>query len=278
MKKLLLGTLAIGMVAITGCEKQRGCTEPNAINFDVAAEENDGSCRYEEDNNSNTDQDSTGTNNGGTDTTNNGSSSGEAKTCQEIEFTWNDVTNPTTGRTWMDRNLGASQVATSSTDSLAYGDLYQWGRGSDGHECRNSDTTSVLSEGDNPEHGDFIINNNSLWDWRSPQNDSLWQGVDGINNPCPTGYRLPTEKEWEEEVESWTSEDHNGAYGSVLKLPMAGFRSVSNGSLNSVGTYGYYWTSTVSGTNARRLDFGSSGAYVATGYRAVGLSVRCLKD
>ena len=39
-----------------------------------------------------------------------------------------DVTNPTTGAIWMDRNLGATQAATSSTDVDAYGDLYQWGR------------------------------------------------------------------------------------------------------------------------------------------------------
>lgn len=38
------------------------------------------------------------------------------------------------GQVWMDRNLGASRVAISSADSLAYGDLYQWGRGTDGHE------------------------------------------------------------------------------------------------------------------------------------------------
>jgi hypothetical protein len=31
------------------------------------------------------------------------------------------VYNPTTGKYWMDRNLGASQVATSSTDAAAYG-------------------------------------------------------------------------------------------------------------------------------------------------------------
>ncbi len=35
-----------------------------------------------------------------------------------------DVMNPLTGETWMDRNLGASQAATISTDSDAYGDLY----------------------------------------------------------------------------------------------------------------------------------------------------------
>jgi hypothetical protein len=51
-----------------------------------------------------------------------------------------EVTNPTTGKTWMDRNLGATQVATSSTDAAAYGDLYQWGRRADGHQCRTSAT------------------------------------------------------------------------------------------------------------------------------------------
>ena len=46
MKKILLGF--IGILIITGCEKQKGCTEPNAINYDSVAEENDGSCRYDE--------------------------------------------------------------------------------------------------------------------------------------------------------------------------------------------------------------------------------------
>ena len=56
----------------------------------------------------------------------------------------------------MDRNLGATQAATSSTDVDAYGDLYQWGRFSDGHQCRTSATTSTLSSIDQPAHGDFI--------------------------------------------------------------------------------------------------------------------------
>ena len=69
-----------------------------------------------------------------------------------------DVTNPTTGAIWMDRNLGATQAATSSTDVDAYGDLYQWGRFSDGHQCRTSATNPTLSSTDQPAHGDFIIN------------------------------------------------------------------------------------------------------------------------
>ena len=39
-----------------------------------------------------------------------------------------DVTNPKTGRTWMDRNLGATRAGSRSTDVESYGDLYQQGR------------------------------------------------------------------------------------------------------------------------------------------------------
>jgi len=84
-----------------------------------------------------------------------------------------DAVNPKTGKTWMDRNLGASRAATSSVDELAFGDLYQWGRRGDGHQCRNSPTTSVLSSTDQPSNGNFIIAPNSPFDWRSPQNTSL---------------------------------------------------------------------------------------------------------
>lgn len=94
-------------------------------------------------------------------------------------LTYNTVLNPTTNRVWLDRNLGATQVATSPTDSLAYGDLYQWGRLRDGHEKRNSGTTTVLSTTDVPGHGDFILAQN----WRSPSNNKLWQGVGGVNLP-----------------------------------------------------------------------------------------------
>jgi uncharacterized protein (TIGR02145 family) len=188
-----------------------------------------------------------------------------------------EVTNSSTGKIWMDRNLGASQVATSSTDANSYGDLYQWGRGSDGHQCRNSATTLTLSSIDVPGHGDFITINSSPYDWRSPQNTNLWQGVNGVNNPCPSGYRLPTETEINAERLSWGSQNDAGAFASPLKLPLAGSRFGSN-PLNAVGSSGSYWSSTVSGTEARYLDFDSGNANMYTYYRAYGFSVRCLKD
>jgi uncharacterized protein (TIGR02145 family) len=189
-----------------------------------------------------------------------------------------DVTNPTTGRIWMDRNLGATQAATSSTHIDAYGDLYQWGRRSDGHQCRTSPTTNTLSSADQPANASFIFVPNLPYDWRSPQNNSLWQGVNGVNNPCPSGYRLPTEAELETERLSWSSNNGQGAFASTLKLPMAGYRQYFLGSLFDVGTYGGYWSSTVDGVNSQSLAFSSSFAYMENNYRAYGFSVRCIKD
>jgi hypothetical protein len=193
-----------------------------------------------------------------------------------------EVTNPATGKTWMDRNLGASQVATSSTNANAYGDLYQWGRRSDGHQCRTSITTTTISTIDQPVHGDFILSTGTTTspysDWRSPQNNNLWQGVNGVNNPCPSGYRLPTEIELNIERLSWSVNTSVGAFISPLKLPMAGNRLLSSGALIGVGTGGSYWSSTVGSISAQRLFFDFSNALMYTNGRANGLSVRCLKN
>jgi hypothetical protein len=189
-----------------------------------------------------------------------------------------DVTNPSTGKIWMDRNLGASQAATSSTDANSYGDLYQWGRRADGHQCRTSPTTATLSSTDQPAHGDFITITSGNNDWRSTQNDNLWQGVNGVNNPCPSGYSLPTYAELDAERLSWSQNNSAGAFASPLKLPVAGGRNLSNGSLYDVGSFGYYWSSTVLGAGAYYLFFGSSNADMGFSSRADGSSVRCLKD
>jgi len=190
-----------------------------------------------------------------------------------------DVFNYKTGKIWMDRNLGASRVATSSTDAQAYGDLYQWGRCTDGHEKRNSSTTSTSSSTDTPGHAKFIKGSSSKdYDWRYPHNDSLWQGANGTNNPCPFGYRLPTEEEWLEERLSWSSNDASGAFASPLKLTMAGTRHGISCDLGNVGSYAYYWSSTVDGFSSKYLWFNSNDGGKGITERAQGRSVRCIRD
>lgn len=182
------------------------------------------------------------------------------------------------GECWMDRNLGASQVATAFNDSAAYGDLFQWGRSDDQHQTRTSNTTTTLSGFNSLGHLAFIKAPDSPYDWRSPQNNNLWQGVSGINNPCPSGWRLPTNTELSAEEASWAQQNYNGAFASPLKLTAGGGRYYSSVGLYDVGSYGYYWSSTVYGVTARHLYFYSSDSYMYYDYRAYGFSVRCVKD
>lgn len=179
------------------------------------------------------------------------------------------------GLCWMDRNLGASQVPTAGDDSNGYGDLFQWGRLDDGHQDRLSGTTYEVVDQDDPGHSDFIKVYSSPFDWRSPQNNELWQGADGINNPCPEGWRLPTGAELESERSSWSSNNATGAYESTLKWTCGGHRHY-HGTLNLF--YGYIWSSDTFGTNSYYLYIGNSSAYMWDDYRAYGMSVRCVKD
>jgi uncharacterized protein (TIGR02145 family) len=183
-----------------------------------------------------------------------------------------------TGRIWMDRNLGAAEVAKSSLQANSIGYLYQWGRFSDGHQFRKSRTSKKLASTYSPSSSEFILSAKSPNDWVKVQNDNLWQGVDGTNNPCPAGFRLPSSSEFDQEIATWISKDANGALVSPLKLPMSGYRANSNGEVTDNEFSGDYWTSTVEGTYARGLYFDAKSASTDKGGRSVGVSVRCIKN
>jgi uncharacterized protein (TIGR02145 family) len=206
------------------------------------------------------------------------------------------VINTFTQKEWMDRNLGASQVATLNNDAASYGDLYQWGRATDGHEKRNSsnydtvlnDLSGVANFNNdiaNPWYGQFITRSQGDNNWVDASIngvDDLWQGVNGVNQPCPLGYRLPSAAEWDEERLSWVESpisSNNGAAGafeSPLKLPLTG-RRASSGIVGD-GSFGFYWSSTLSLTGAQMLRIETSDAYNEQVIRYLGASVRCIKD
>ncbi|MFA5431887.1 MAG: FISUMP domain-containing protein [Candidatus Paceibacterota bacterium] len=183
------------------------------------------------------------------------------------------------GNCWLDRNLGATQAAAAYNDSAAYGDLFQWGRLDDGHQVRTSSTTATLSTTDIPIDSSFITNTVSYYNWRTPYNTSLWQGVSGINNPCPSGFRLPTTYEWSNEINAggWTG--RASAYASPLKLTTPGYRVYTTGAISGAGSYGYYWSSTATSNERSYYYYNySTTASTTRTYRATAYSVRCIKD
>jgi len=179
---------------------------------------------------------------------------------------------------WFDRNLGASQVAVASNDINASGDLFQWGRLDDGHQSKTSLLTSTQSNIDVPGHSNFITSSVTPWDWRVTTNNSLWQGVSGINNPCPSGWRIPTETELNNERTSWGSSNAGGAFNNTLKWALTGLRHYDG--VIMFTTNGCYWSSTLAVPDvvSRCMIFHGSDAYFGNNNRARGLAVRCIKD
>ena len=200
------------------------------------------------------------------------------------------------GKVWLNNNLGAdysntakssfnlAQQATAIGDYKAYGSLYQWGRPSDGHELVNwlssttsnfTGTTATKSTTDVPGNALFITGQ----DWRSTQNDNLWQGENGVNNPCPFGFRLPTNPEL---TALWAAEgitNYTTAVNSSLKFPITGYRNLAEGFINSPNDALYLWSSTANGTNVDVRRIINTVTTSTNPYnRSYGFPVRCIQN
>jgi uncharacterized protein (TIGR02145 family) len=216
------------------------------------------------------------------------------------------------GRTWLDRNLGATEVATSLTDYKAYGWLYQWGRGNDGHQVVtwtnstlgvfsiNENSSTLISSCSTAENlsspfdgGDFITPSSSPWDWCNPQNNStLWQCNDSggncnattdLNDPCPTGFHVPTTTEWNTLYSAiGLNNGSAAAFSSSLKLTEAGSATAANGNISSSGIDGIYWSSGIDPTQptySDSLSFDIAGGSPSNAMsRAAAFSVRCIQN
>jgi uncharacterized protein (TIGR02145 family) len=216
--------------------------------------------------------------------------------------------------TFMCHNLGADETKTMAEqmsyepeniyDPTVYGDLYQWGRKKDGHEKRDSQTTTTLATNvDATEPADvtgkFIIGDPNInWNWYTGEiSGTLWKiNEKGPHDPCPTGWRISTEYELRDIVSGYENAfaiPGNYAnrwewYGKglvaktnnipTLLLPASGRKGWSAGTLIEAGERGRYWAMRNHGDSHLRVYISFVNTNVTT-YAAEqpanGYSVRC---
>ncbi len=208
-------------------------------------------------------------------------------------LTYSLVTSPKSGRVWLDRNLGARQVCTSSTDADCYGDYYQWGRAKDGHESSTSDTTKTRASSiTTPAPNKFIINQDpspSTRDWSNIDGNGVlrvaaWKDG-GVNDICPAGFSVPSIVELTEYINNFGVKNTATAFSSFLKLPAAGSRNGWGGNLNDRGSATFLWigVNVAGSTNSDAMKVTSTGntnvnLSIVNRARTRGGSIRCIKD
>ena len=188
--------------------------------------------------------------------------------------------NATDYKNFMCYNLGAA--ASTCTDPFTpsreiNGGYWYWGRSA---EAAAGPTAT------DPNSGAV-----SGWNTTGAANGSWADGSKTGNDPCPTGYRVPTKAQWDGVIanntktnvgtfsNSFTNYGAGVKFGDELMLPAAGDRSALNGALGNRGVSGNYWSSKESGSsNAWYLYFGSSNVNTDYDTRYYGKSVRCVAE
>ena len=215
--------------------------------------------------------------------------------CVSFSYRGQTVYYPTVraadGNIWLEKNLGAQQVAIAKDDSLSYGHLFQWGRWDDGHQLRNSATAATPATG-NPSgigtgSSSFFVGTSSAAWWNANALTDTWKaataaGASATNgvDPCKAigpGWSLPTQEQWVQVIADEGFQGPDQAFASHLKLPVGGTRSSSDGTFTFVGVRGYYWSATTGNTGGRFLYYSAAITNPNSGGpRGSGSSVRCL--
>lgn len=209
----------------------------------------------------------------------------------------------------MDRNLGATWGG-GGDDSL--GLLYQWGRkdpflGSSSRFYAAEALSTIEWPSSVPSGYDtgtieyavqhpttFISMGSYNQDWLYTGSSNVdytrWQSNKTIYDPCPAGWRVPDggpDGVWAkagitldgnyDAVDCGMTFENNGM---ELWYPAAGDRFCSSGVLESVNSYGNYWSVTPEGSGVYRFSFNNSGMQNpnSDNYPAWGFSVRCFKE
>ena len=177
---------------------------------------------------------------------------------------------------WMAENLNEGTKINSTTAQANNSTIEKY--------CYGDDEANCTAEG-------------GLYQWDEAMN---WATAEGAKGLCPDSWHIPTDKDWKT-LEAYlgmsktgdayniddTSKWRGSTQGTQLKAGgTSGFAGVlagrrnTDGAFYDQGTYAHLWSSSESGGSAwdRNLYSGYSSVYRGTYGKALGLSVRCVKD
>lgn len=172
-------------------------------------------------------------------------------------------------REFMSHNLGAdTSLDPLSPSQGIHGAKYQWGN-------KNPILTQAQDQ----------ANSGSIAGWNTtPAPDNSWMdGIKTANDPCPSGFRVPTQAEWLGIINNniITFVGNGVKIGNSFFLPAAGYRIPTNGSLARLDLSSAYWSS----SNSLSINAYSFSAETDTGTigmsqdaRTYGFPIRCIKE
>ncbi len=190
-----------------------------------------------------------------------------------MEWTMYNLANPR-------QASGGATFATELPSELtgvrlaSHGKLYQWNR----NVAWNSTGTSA--SGATPS-GTWMTTNPSGPEW--------------TDSPCPYGFRLPTNTEFQDLINTCNVTYMSGTWSSTncgyvtmtdktnsanrLEFPAVGCRYYSSGALENAGMDGRYWSST-QGDSSRsyRMYFSNGDMFTDWNYKKYGFNVRCVRE
>jgi uncharacterized protein (TIGR02145 family) len=197
--------------------------------------------------------------------------------------------NQTNWLNFMCHNLGANELYDPFTPAAPiFGARYKWG----------AIYPAVTQEEDQDPANEAGKTTAAWWNGKSgsviPYSTSQRWGSLGTDNPCPAGWKVPSESEWSGVIGNndlsylggWLNTYTCGAqFGDALLLPSTGYRDHTGNHTGSIGNGYYYWANRFAGTmNNNNMSYclfiRNLGNQVNTDLLNVnfGVNVRCVAD